>query len=347
MGLSENQLQQEGTEQARPVLPTLPVTTAKAAEVHAALNHVNRWYNPPASGSFARKMEAANRRLDINTLPEEYARANIVQALSSEEIGLRNAALYSTQDLQATLARVRDMKQKVDDTMALLVRETRAARLRQRRRVALGVMFVALAIYLAVSTHGQFYHIWWMFNLGGGIWAADQMAGARRDAATTLRDAGDPRAVGVLAIAARDGDPRVRIAAVDALRRLMPRLRASDAGYITSDQMAALIQLGYGARMSVQVAVLQGLKQVGDERAVPLVKTLMADPREEVRREATECLEYVERRIQLQRESSTLLRASSGTSVAYSTDNLLRPSSSTAPEQHPEQLLRPGDRDAG
>jgi hypothetical protein len=97
--------------------------------------------------------------------------------------------------------------------------------------------------------------------------------------------------------------------------------------------------------MSVQVALLQGLKQVGDERAVPLVRTLMDDPREEVRQEATECLEYVERRIHLNRESSTLLRASSGASVSYSTANLLRPSSETVTDMHPEQLLRPGSSD--
>jgi hypothetical protein len=225
-------LQQESVEGTSPVLPTLPAPGQNTGAVR--LQQVQYWPDPHSSEPSSPQLETAEKpRQDfVNTLPEAYACANVMHALSSDVGELRDAAVHSAQDLQTTLARIRDMKQKVDDTMALLIRETRAAKLRRRRRVTMAVGLGLLVLYLVFSSHGQFYHFWWIFNFGGGVWAADQMAGARRDAATALRDAGDPRAVGVLAIAARDGDPRVRIAAVDALRRLMPRLRASDAGYI-------------------------------------------------------------------------------------------------------------------
>lgn len=230
---------------------------------------------------------------------------------------------------------------KVEETMALLQQEIEAARrLRQRRLLTAGG-FVGLLLVLIALTNGKILdNLWWILQMGGGFWAADQAVGRRLDATQTLKNAGDPRAVGVLAVARKDGDKAVKYAAEDALQALLPRVRASDAAYITSEQMNALLTLGYHADSNIRTALLAALEQVGDARAVPVVQNLLTDPKESVRERAAQCLPFLEERVRRAQESMTLLRASAPTKLAVAPEQLLRPAVPTPAQTPASELLR-------
>src|SRR5690242_15795556 len=116
-----------------------------------------------------------------------------MSALQNADARTRAEARMAVQNLLLTLKNVEDKKRNVEETMALLVRETRAARRRKRQRVASGTGFIVLLAGLIYATRGKiFEHFWWILQLGGGAWAADKAASTRRDAAYTLSKAGDP-----------------------------------------------------------------------------------------------------------------------------------------------------------
>lgn len=275
---------------------------------------------------------------------ETQAEQSVGEALCSGEARTQHAAQAAAQNLLLTLQNVAEKKRSVEETMALLLRETRAARRRRRHRIASGTAFVTLMIGLIYATRGKIFdHFWWILQLGGGAWAADKAASTRRDAAYALSKAGDPRAVGVLALALRDGDAYVRDVAERALRHLLPRVRASDAAYIAADQMNALLHLGYRDDYghSLKIPLLAALEQIGDERALPVVEHLHADPAPQVREAARECLPFVQERVRRARESATLLRASAATGAITPPNQLLRPASAAMTTgTPPDQLLR-------
>jgi hypothetical protein len=135
---------------------------------------------------------------------------------------------------------------------------------------------------------------WWLlfFGIGGG--AAAQAVDSRRSSemARLLATSRDPRAVSVLAVAARDGDTDTARRAESGLRSILPQLRASDSEHITEEGMNAILALlGRTADPPLQVAILRALEQVGDNRAISLVDMLAAsgDTRE-IREAAESCL---------------------------------------------------------
>ncbi|HZO92059.1 MAG TPA: hypothetical protein VFB38_27320 [Chthonomonadaceae bacterium] len=278
-------------------------------------------------------------------LAEARSRLPVSAALQSPDAHIRVEARASAKHLLATLQEVKRKKESVEAMMALLLQETRAARRRRYLRTATGTGAALLLIWLIYITRGEiFQHFWWIIKIGAGAWVADKAVNKRREAASALSKAGDPRAVGVLALALRDGDSFVRNIAGSALRTLLPRVRASDTSYITPDQMNALLSLAYDEedRLRLKIPLLLALQQIGDERALPAVEHLLYDPSRDVRRAAKECLPFVTERVRRARESATLLRASSATSIAAMPDQLLRPASGAPPTQTPaDQLLRP------
>jgi hypothetical protein len=129
-----------------------------------------------------------------------------------------------------------------------------------------------------------------------------------------------------------------------ALRDLLPRVRASDAPYIDGEQMAALLELVEEGNSHMQIAVLKALEQIGDHRAIPVVEGLvMVGRTTAVRRQATACLPFLMERVRLAHEQATLLRGSTSPGAATASVQLLRPASggTGTTETPPEQLLRP------
>ena len=124
----------------------------------------------------------------------------------------------------------------------------------------------------------------------------------------------------------------------------MPRVQASDAQYLNADEMQALIdalrkQKGYPGLM---LALLKGLEQIGDERALANVEALTRDTEifPKVRQAARDCLPYLQIRAEQAKQAQTLLRASSGYEIAPET--LLRPASGvSAASNDAQELLRP------
>ncbi len=211
----------------------------------------------------------------------------------------------------------------------------------------------------------------------GWMWIIFFMAGAaevatnpkRKDAATALARARDPRATGVLAKAVRDGDSETKEVATKGLLSILPSLRASDRECIDAEGMAALISLlawgeglsvaTSGADVDLKLAILRALEQVGDARAIPAVRKLLTPPRvagfliggmdrmlkvgvgaklDAIHRAAAECLPYLEQRAEAERMRERLLRPAAAPTNAA--DILLRPAGG-APTTPDELLLRP------
>jgi hypothetical protein len=166
----------------------------------------------------------------------------------------------------------------------------------------------------------------------------------------SLKQLEDVRSVGLFVEGLANED--VRLGAIEALTRLLPRLRASDAALLTERQHKLLCQAlkrSGGGRFTFQpdarktnrmfaFAVLKAFEQVGTSQAVPVVAYLAEkSPSSEVRRAALECLPYLNARAQKEQNEKTLLRASASSEVA--SEELLRPASGQN-EVNPQQLLR-------
>lgn len=237
----------------------------------------------------------------------------------------------------------------------ILEREIRAYRrwrIRQRMRWGIGAASFLFVLwwFLSEQRGGFPWWLWWIF--GGGA-AVDAAAGSRQKAASELAKINDPRAVSVLAVACRDGDPDTRTVAARGLKNILPRLQARDAAHITPEGMEALIALLRMADASLGVAILKALEQVGDARAIPTVERLAESPKrrrawavyldaetpqERLREAAAACLPYLRTRAEQERLRNTLLRPAQGPDSPA--DILLRPASA-APSTPEEQLLRP------
>lgn len=277
---------------------------------------------------------------------ERHDAVPVIEALQSAETTVRAEATASARNLLRTLHQITEKKRGVEETMALLLRETCVERRHYRWRLVKAMVLILMLLWIGYSTWDTrfVFFIWGIIPLSSGAWAAERAAGQRRNAAHHLSTADDPRAVGVLAISLRDTDPYVRYVSGKALRRLLPRVRAGDAAYITPDQMAALLSLGFDhtTGLDLKCALLKGLEQIGDERALPMVEYLQTDPSPTIREAAQNCLPYLTERMRQARESATLLRASAQNGASTPPDQLLRPATAALSQRTPaDQLLRP------
>ncbi|HZP82120.1 MAG TPA: hypothetical protein VFB21_10805 [Chthonomonadaceae bacterium] len=159
----------------------------------------------------------------------------------------------------------------------------------------------------------------------------------------------DVRLVGPLAEALKWPDPHIQSIAATALTRLLPRLRASDAGLLNASQRVGLCHALEGAKPDLILAILRAFEQVGDGSAAPFVERLArgkgAAAREKrIQEAAQECLPYLQLLAAQERASQTLLRPAGIPDVPP--ESLLRPAAST-PETDPQQLLRPRSSQGG
>ena len=286
----------------------------------------------------ARSVEQARQAIE-RAASFPYSPPSVVNALQSDLPAERAQALQVTQGLLATLQMAALQKQGVDDMIALVLKETREARRQRQIQWVEGSLFVTFMIWLLYVTH-QWGNAWWLFS-GGGAWAADQTRNRRRATVSALGKAGDPRAVGALAVAARDGENSVQYAARQALLALLPRVKANHAAYITPDQMNALLELAFRSDAAMQIATLKALEQIGDQRAIPVVENLAISPHAAVREQAKQCLPFLNERARRAEQSATLLRGASVPSLTGNGRELLRPVGQTPDATPADQLLRP------
>jgi hypothetical protein len=159
---------------------------------------------------------------------------------------------------------------------------------------------------------------------------------AARKATGELAGIDDVRSVGALVDALSLDDPHTHETAVQALTRLLPQLKASDAALLTPEQRDKLCRVLYipienvlfkdvtgifkpakNPAVDFRVAILQAFAQVGDSRALPIVTHLAEGEAKtaaerRIQAAALWCLPNLRARVEAELAPNTLLRASDG-----------------------------------
>jgi hypothetical protein len=186
-----------------------------------------------------------------------------------------------------------------------------------------------------------FSSLWIFFILGGASTVA--LSQKHKEATTRLAELDDIRAVGPLAEALEFEDDQIRTIVVNALARLLPRLKASDAPLLNSEQRAclyrALQQSTLPPLSRLTLPILKALEQIGDEEALPQVESLLRQPylNSEKRAAAETCREFLIQNAEQKRIRKTLLRPVE--TVEAHPETLLRPAQACTTTA-PEELLR-------
>ncbi len=226
--------------------------------------------------------------------------------------------------------------------MRLLEDESRQRKRRARMVVIGAVLYVLLMLGLALTGNGDHVATFTCLSSFLGAAAASQK---QKNAAKALAGFEDPAAAGFLAEALDYGDKDLRAIAMSKLTALMPRLQATDSERLLPEQRAVLykqLRRAPFANTPFTLAILKGLEQVGDEKAVPAVRELSERrvkraSEQRVVDAARECLPYVEQQAERSRNASRLLRPSCAPDAAAGV--LLRPVDGT-PQGDPNLLLR-------
>lgn len=183
----------------------------------------------------------------------------------------------------------------------------------------------------------------WLFWILWGVFVRPIGAGSaveRAQAIKGLAYADDVSMIGTIAACLFDEDGAVCAEAANALKRLLPQVKASDKRHIQPEEMNALLKALDGHDDALRVAILKALEQIGDAKAIPHVERIIAGPvTPPVRRAAEECLPYLRLRAEQEQQAQTLLRASTAVEVAMP-ETLLRPAQG-AVSSDTSQLLRP------
>ncbi|HLJ57687.1 MAG TPA: hypothetical protein VKT77_21810 [Chthonomonadaceae bacterium] len=276
--------------------------------------------------------------------PDQIARVKrYVEKLNSGSPVERDRARRALDELGAS---------KLDVLIALLQSEV-AGRRRKRRAITIAICgYLAIAVSSVIISLATGHHInshlftpfTWMGGIIGGAFA---VSGAQKNATKVLAEFDDKRAVGWWALALTYPEREIKSLARTKLIALLPKLSASDAHLFDEEQRNALNQAlsQWSESEAFPVALLNALEQIGDERAVPYVEKLaaghgMAARSLRVRAAAKACLPALHERIQLAKESATLLRGASVSSASVAPDLLLRPASGAANGQAAGELLR-------
>jgi hypothetical protein len=152
----------------------------------------------------------------------------------------------------------------------------------------------------------------------------------------------DTSIIGPLAEALEYRDKAVRKAAAEALTRLLPRLQETDDSLLTGEQRNCLHHALMDSEPALVLAVMIGLRRVGDARAIPNVQKLaagqgVAATDELLQEAAQETLRILRHRVEAQRAPQVLLRASS--SPMARADELLRPAADRGIAEGQERVL--------
>jgi hypothetical protein len=205
-------------------------------------------------------------------------------------------------------------------------------------------LFLILAGLIATrwypALEKQFIPLIWVFALFSGSWVVQKMVSPRaKKALSALQGKTDFRMLSTLLHLINEKHDDVGKIATQELIRLLPLLKPEDRRYLNDEEMKLLLRPLQGSDTELILAILKGLEQIGDERAIPAVtrlaertaatrrKTLreminspvfiegkIVDPKIKVEREisaaARACLPFLHQRVHDSMLSSTLLRAS-------------------------------------
>lgn len=263
-----------------------------------------------------------------------------------------------------TSGRTRSSDDFVERLTAELEEEIREYRRWRFRKHIRGLVRLALLLLLLnAALARQWGGFVWFLIFFGGTEVHDRRASRRRRVAGLLARTRDPRAVDVLARAHSSGDPATQTVAAEALKEMLPSLKASDARHISPEGLQALCKLLNMQKVhdpELILAVLEALKQVGTPQCIPAVQRVITTPYSTrlvirvteslgfyqlgatVRRiqdAALECLAVLQERERLERDRTTLLRPAERPDDS---ETLLRPASG-APSGDEWALVRPAD----
>jgi hypothetical protein len=220
-----------------------------------------------------------------------------------------------------------------------------------------GLAMLGLLIFLIhglVTGHwgkGEWLNFFSFTGVFGGMAAASK---PHKEAASKLAQTDDLRAVGPLVDSWDIEDKHVREVVEPALIRLLPQMKASDAGLLNAEQRDRLNRIlkykhirrnRWTRHAALVVAILRAYQQVGDSKALQAVQRL-ADgegfgAREQGIREAAEaCLPFLRLRAEQELAAGTLLRAAAASDTPSNV--LLRPAQGVG-STPPQQLLRPSE----
>ena len=177
-----------------------------------------------------------------------------------------------------------------------------------------------------------------------------------RQARQSILQINDIHQIGLLA-EALDAETMTRPKAIImALRRLLPRLQATDTTVLTSHQRLCLYKAltwrslnwkGVGGSLlrydrGLALDILKAMEQIGDKDALPYVQYVAKSSWDkELRDAANNCLSFLHQKAEEHRRSETYLRPSSA--ISTTPDILLRPASGVT-DMPSDELLRAGDK---
>ena len=228
-------------------------------------------------------------------------------------------------------------------------------KIRRKRKKLLPAIFLALLVFFIIAVWLQdhlsdaalrsaFGNLLGFAGVFTGMMIVTNRIHVQRGLIIALQKLDDVKLIGLFALCLNEKDKDIRSGAKDALTRLMPRVQASDAQYVSRDEMQALVDALHEQKEypNFMLSLLKGLEQIGDERALANVAALTEDSTvsPSVKPAARDCLPYLQIRAEQAKQAQTLLRASSGNEVAPET--LLRPASGVSTASNDAQeLLRP------
>lgn len=221
---------------------------------------------------------------------------------------------------------------------------------RERRMKMVGVIAVAFTLLALLEMtfldfwleSGQMHHGIMLLILLV-ILSFGKPSKMHKRAARALARIDDLRVVGPLLEALEMGDTYSHAAAADALKRLLPRLRADHAELLNENQFNCLLRALRNNDAHLVIAILQALEQIGDRRALPEVERLadaeaFTHTQQRIKDAANECLPALIDKTVRERAGQRLLRPSTAPGEAEET--LLRPAQGMA-SIDPQLLLRP------
>ena len=204
---------------------------------------------------------------------------------------------------------------------------------------------------------GRYYHpvLWFVISSLLCVWVFRAMKTTHsqyRQTVDALRNHSDVRATGPLLEQLKRHEQRNYPVIAEMLIGLLPRMMSTDAGLLNKAQRKCLYETLniphefsnstvrlYDCDEALALAALKALEQIGDAEAVPYVRRAATTHRfTAVLLAARECLPFLEQRIEQQRQSETLLRASD--KRIDQSGILLRPAAPSN-ETAREQLLCP------
>lgn len=274
--------------------------------------------------------EAAGQQLSLNDIQSQLETTTPVQASVPQNAAVESKPLA---DLLATAEKENALR-------------------RKWAPVSVAWIFVQCGLLIA-APHSIFAVISYAVSLFLAVNIGSSFAIRYRKTTAALAAVDDIRMVGPLLDRLRPNAKarRTRRVVTQALTRLLPRLKASDAPLLTTEQKGRLAhhldRLALFQRdKEFQIVILRALEQVGDAQAVPVVeKMVQRTPRweaqERVHRAAVECLPFLLQRAEEEQSRSTLLRSAGAPETNF--DELLLPAAGVE-AANASQLLRADPR---